>query len=355
LLRSVELVADPPCLQALGEVELTLDDPAGARRWLERGLALAAPPEVDLLLDLSQADRQLGSVESAIEHARRALTLDPDEPKAWLALGASLAAAQRWDPAVRAFERGIALSPDADLRDRLQMGRIDTLLRCHREADALAALTARPGGDARADGRAAHYRAVALDRLGRRPEAMAALREAAAAPDPPSTVIRQIGMAEAEDARRLSWLGFWFGPASSRSRRVVGTILVAVAALLAGVAMIDPDDVDGLGWRAEGAVSLVPLAVVLGLFLLPLATTMKVGAFEITLPAPAAIETGDIAMPDLGRLLDHVAAIGLGGVAVSLRSPGWSASPTSLRSPSGPDLTVPASATAWTVTGTPTR
>ena len=133
---------------------------------------------------------------------------------------------------------------------------------------------------------------------------MAVLRAAAGNPRLSSAMRRVLVQADEVQTRRESWLGFWFGANTSAARRAVGAGLLALAALLAIGLAINPDRVDWLSWRASGAGAALSLVVVAVLFLLPVATNLKVAGVEITVPAAPDPVLDPIDPIAISRVLD---------------------------------------------------
>jgi hypothetical protein len=111
--------------------------------------------------------------------------------------------------------------------------------------------------------------------------------------------------ADSVQTRRESWLGFWFGANTSVSRRVVGAGLLVLGALLAIGLAVNPDRVDWLSWRAKGAEAALSLVVVAVLFLLPVATNLKVAGVEITVSAAPEPVLDPIDPVTISRMLEE--------------------------------------------------
>jgi hypothetical protein len=194
----------------------------------------------------------------------------------------------------------------------------------------------------------AQCHAAALDRIGRRSDAITVLRSAAANPHLSSDMRRVLAQADDAQLRRDSWLGFWFGPVASGARKAIGATLLIVGALITLGLAINPERVDWLSWRATGAEAALSLVIVAVLFLVPLATSLKVGGVEISVPAapepvldpidPVAIsKVLDEAVVDLfvrARPLPAAGQATSQGVAVTETMPG-----TVLASPGSPSGT----------------
>lgn len=306
LARSVALNADVDSLEALGDAELALDDPAAARRELQQALGMSNGARYGVLVSLADAERRLGLYELAIGRARDGIDLDPERPRAWMELGRTLGAAERWEPALSAFERAAKLSRKPETLATLALLRVDALVRLKREHDAIKLIDEAKPADESAHGRLEHYRAVALDRTGDRGGALKALRIAASSPGADSSVERLLREADQRSTSSASWLGFWFGPATSNHRRLLGAVLLVSGAVLATLAAVNPERVSFLHWREGGTLALAPLLLVALLFALPLATTLKVGPIEASMPSPPTPPSSEIGPPDLERVLRHV-------------------------------------------------
>jgi tetratricopeptide (TPR) repeat protein len=315
---------DPDAREALGQVYLTLDEPAAALACFAHALAVTTETRAttSLLRDKATAQRRLGHLEASVETAREAATLDPEDARNWLSLGASQLELGRDDAASIAFRRGLRLRPWPPDRvaTQLLLGLSKALLDADRPGDALEALaTPLARRLAETERLIELNRSVALLRLGRDDDAVPALTRA--------------GRAETADrlraalARRDSWLGFWFGAGVSAGRRRLGGLLLAAAAVAMVLVVVDPERAGWLGWMATGNVRpLVPVAVVALLFLLPVVTRIRLGDVEIEQPAAAApsmAEVQAVSWDAVDRKVTSIATVRIAaGSAGALPEPG---------------------------------
>ena len=277
---------DPDALDALGEVYLMVGEPTAALDAFTKALSLAsgAGQTASLLRGKAAAQRRSGYLEAAVKSARDAASLEPEEARNWLSLGASQLELGRHDAAEIAFRRGWRLRPRPPDRvaTQLLLGLTKALLDGDRAGDALEVL------EEPLAGRLAEHehlvqlnRAVALVRLHRHGEAIEALERAGRA-----ETAEQLRAAR---SRRDSWLGFWFGAEVAPTRRRLGALLVVAAVLALVPVVVNPEKAGWLGWVAAGNIRpLVPLAAITLLFLLPVVTRIKLGDVEIEQPAAAA-------------------------------------------------------------------
>jgi tetratricopeptide (TPR) repeat protein len=286
---------DPDAQAALGRTYLVLEDPAAALVAFAKALSGTSGDQqiASLLRDQATAQRQLGHLEAAVITAREAATREPQEALNWLTLGASQLELGRDDAAAIAFRRGWGLRPRPSdgVATQLVLGLTKALLDEDRADDALKVADDPLAQRLAEKGRLLHLnRAVALIRLARYDEAAHALVRADRSED--AEQLRQHAeQRRALDARRDSWLGFWFGVAVPLQRRCLGALLVAAAALALVPILVDPEKVGWLGWVATGNIRpLVPLAIIAVLFLLPVVIRIKVGEVEVDVepPEPAA-------------------------------------------------------------------
>jgi len=121
-----------------GAVALQKGDPAAARTAFESALE-GDPEDAKAWLGLSAANELIGDWPKALQAARRAAALAPEQPEVQFALARLLGQAGELEQALVAFERTRALAPqldDAYLLPALLLRDVD------READALALLEA---------------------------------------------------------------------------------------------------------------------------------------------------------------------------------------------------------------------
>jgi tetratricopeptide (TPR) repeat protein len=90
-----------------------------ARAAYEAVIAIS-PQSPFLLRELAEVERRAGRVDAALEHARRAAELEPDEARTHVILGEIYDARGEYARAADAFSKAIALQPDAALRDRVE-------------------------------------------------------------------------------------------------------------------------------------------------------------------------------------------------------------------------------------------
>jgi tetratricopeptide (TPR) repeat protein len=282
---------DVDTLSALGSVQLDLEDPAAALPWLAKALALTSDTtdRMHMLRESAAAHRMLGHLEAALQTAREALALDPGEPRNWLSLGAAQLELGRHDAATGAFRRGWRIhqpQPDDAVATQLALGLTAALIDGDHAAEALRVLDSpRARRLARQESQIELNRAVALLRLNRRDEAVAALRRSG-----------RKGPADklaSADAEQKSWLGFWFGGAASWPRRMLGVVLIVLAGATLVPVVVDAGRVGWLPWLAtDNTRLLAPFVLVIVLFLLPVLTRIKVG--DVELEQPAAATPGDV-------------------------------------------------------------
>jgi tetratricopeptide (TPR) repeat protein len=304
LRTAVDLKPDRGSLLLLGQVELVLEDPASARDLLLRATQDFEGADAEVLAFLSHAERLLHHDTKAIERAREAIAADDQDATAHLALGAALASAGRWRPALLALEQGLRVDPPRSIHQQLWLNRLVVLARLDRYEEVATAASSPPELDEAASALLAECHAGALDRLGRRAEAISVLRRASGNPQLSSAMRRVLAQADGVGVRHDSWLGFWFGPGTSGARKVIGAALVIVA-VIGGLALaINPDRVGWLSWRASGAEAALSVGIVAVLFLIPLATSLKVAGVEIEVPAAPEPVLDPIDPVAISRVLD---------------------------------------------------
>ncbi len=304
LRTAVDLKPDRGSLLLLGQVELALEDPASARDLLLHATQDFGGPDADVLAFLSHAERLLHHDTTAIERAREAIAADDEDATAQLALGAALASAGRRKPALLALDQGLRLDPPSRVRQQLWLNRLVVLARLDRYAEVVMAASSPPELDEAASALLAECHAGALDRLGRRPDAISVLRRASGNPQLSSAMRRVLAQADDVGLRHDSWLGFWFGRGTSGARRVIGAALVIVAVIGALALAINPARVGWLSWRASGADAALLVGIVAVLFLIPLATSLKVAGVEIEVPAAPEPVLDPIDPVAISRALD---------------------------------------------------
>ena len=155
------------------------------------------------------------------------------------------------------------------------------LLQFHLEQDALQFLDAArvAGGDPVGID---FNRGIALYRSGLVEEAREAWKAAAAAGSPKAvSCLRDMAR---RSRRPAALLDYWFGPDSTRSRKIGGGVLVAAASAAAVLPVLKLAAVPWIQAAPWTAVSS-PALVVLSLLLLPSLSSLKLGPFEFK-PAP---------------------------------------------------------------------
>ncbi len=108
---SADASDEPDGSLALGSYALRVaDDPARAAEEFAKGRRFA-PGDVDLLRAMALAEKTLGRWDSAVDHFRQAVKLDPRSASAWEDLGGALLWLRRYPEAREALDRGLALAP----------------------------------------------------------------------------------------------------------------------------------------------------------------------------------------------------------------------------------------------------
>jgi adenylate cyclase len=146
--------------------EIADHDPQLAARYLERGLALA-PTDANLLINAANLLLSLGRVSQAVAVGEYVLTLDPLNSVMQFNLGSTYELARRYDDAIAASRRSLAISPKRTVAHYV-IG--EAMLMKHDGAGALAEFEQEPSDVWKAAGRP-----MALYAVGREAEANAAL------------------------------------------------------------------------------------------------------------------------------------------------------------------------------------
>ena len=167
--RAVDLAPDLPQTQtalAASLLDATLDV-AAAKEAYAQAIASGAG-DADVLLGYGLFTCRIGDAKSGLAALRRAVTLDPLNPRANWALGLGLIAARRYPEAITALRRTLALNPSAS-GAHAAIG--DALLLQGRLIEAKSEYALEPEAWVRLTGQA-----VVLRRLGNAPGAEAALK-----------------------------------------------------------------------------------------------------------------------------------------------------------------------------------
>jgi tetratricopeptide (TPR) repeat protein len=104
-------------------------DASRAGRWHEAAAgyaeAVAGSPDSPFLYrELAEAERRAGETDRAIEHLRRAVALDPNDPTALIAVGELLETEGDLEGALTAYRAALALERSAELEARLEALRV---------------------------------------------------------------------------------------------------------------------------------------------------------------------------------------------------------------------------------------
>jgi tetratricopeptide (TPR) repeat protein len=287
---------DTDVQEAIGDVLLRLEDPHRSLLAYDAALASAGSTSrrASLLLDRATALRKLGMLEAGTEAARQSLELTPEAPRAWLVLAAVHEEAGRTGAAIAAYSRGLALSEDDHNTARLLVGLSHAYLLAGKPRDA-ADLLKRPAYRRLAgeEGLIPFNLGVAHLDLNEPDEAARQFEAAARATSPRADGAQlavRVRQGQGNNNNRASWLGFWF-LGQTRERRTTGAILLVLLALALALAVVDTEDVPGLGWvNPSGTRALVPLIAIAALYLLPVVTKLKIGEVELEQPAPVSAE-----------------------------------------------------------------
>ena len=105
---------DFQALHLLGRIRIRQGAFEEAVFFLSAALGAGSPDQHDTvatLNDLVSAELAQDHIDAAIDHARRALALQPDNPATLQALGNAFYAAQRFDEAIATYHQGLAAQP----------------------------------------------------------------------------------------------------------------------------------------------------------------------------------------------------------------------------------------------------
>ncbi len=219
------------------------------------------------LVRLGKYEKAINALQSALD-AR--LTSPDDDPVIFEQLGIAYSALQRNLAARRAFERAWNLTTPEKRRANLARGVTAAELRLGDPEATLNFLNNKVPSDLAGDRALLFNRALALDALGRRREAIPFLVRA-----------KDAGLDRAQlELDRLDapaglgrWTHYWFGAQASRTRRAFGTALAIIAALALGAPLFQW----WLTGQPEWYLLLLPSVVALLLLALP---NMKSIGFE---------------------------------------------------------------------------
>jgi predicted O-linked N-acetylglucosamine transferase (SPINDLY family) len=170
--------ADPDILSHIAAALIAAGQYAQAAAAAEEALRLH-PGHAGALVNGATAVRLAGDAPAAAVLLERAVAAHPGMLEAWYGYGQVLAALGRWPQAVAAFERAAAIAPQR-LEPRREL--VKAYFGDGRFADAVTAadLLLRANPPAALQGEVLITAAAALQRLGRLPEALAAVRRATA-------------------------------------------------------------------------------------------------------------------------------------------------------------------------------
>lgn len=107
---------DFQALHLLGRIRIRQGAFEEAVYFLSAALGAGSPDPNDTaatLNDLVSAELAQGHIDAAIDHARRALAIQPDNPVVLLALGNALCDAQRFDEAIEVYHQGLVAQPNS--------------------------------------------------------------------------------------------------------------------------------------------------------------------------------------------------------------------------------------------------
>jgi tetratricopeptide (TPR) repeat protein len=267
-----------------GQSLLALEDYPQALSCFERAMEMPsdrAGVHFDALVGQGLAWYKQEQYEKAVVAYRGALEQQsgnqPEVVDAWSGLAEAYAALGRYQAAIDTFRRALAVS-DSAARTAARAGWI--FLRSHRDEEALHFLAeAKRRGYAGAQ--VEFNRGVALYRLKRLPEAREAWKAAAqAGSEEARTCLRELAR-RAPGAAEL--LDYWFGEDRTRFRRSAGVLLVAMAFLGGVLPVLKVTSVPWIQPTAPWPVITFPAMLALGLLLLPVLSSIKLGPVELKL------------------------------------------------------------------------
>jgi tetratricopeptide (TPR) repeat protein len=311
-LRALQTAAagsvDADVLFSLAEVQAALGDHDDALGTLDRidNSKLEPVEQAKWRRLRSIVLRRLGRFEGALIEGREALAIDPDAASCEV-LAAAYEALGRLDQAATTYQRAWTQSrSDERTAARSIVGLSRVLVLAGRNREALDALDS-PTDRARIRQLSLTYgaipfnRAVALLRCKQEERARHELQAARTAKRPAAEAADISSRLSLRQRNENSYLGFWFmDGAAGWPRRVTGVVLLILIAGTTFLIVADPATVSWLSWTgSEITGRLVPLLIVTGLFLLPIATRLKLGSVEIEQPAPTAPD-----LPDLQPMSD---------------------------------------------------
>jgi tetratricopeptide (TPR) repeat protein len=134
---------DFQALHLLGRIRIRQAAFEEAVFFLSAALGAGSPDPNDTvatLNDLVAAELAQGNFDAAIDHARRALAIQPDNPVALQALGNALYGAERFDEAIGIYHQGLAAQPNSagiynDLGNALRVsGKLEEAAEAYRHA-----------------------------------------------------------------------------------------------------------------------------------------------------------------------------------------------------------------------------
>ncbi|HWN07783.1 MAG TPA: tetratricopeptide repeat protein [Pyrinomonadaceae bacterium] len=278
---------------------------------LERADAFAGKGRA--LVRLKKYEKAIAALQAALD--ARLTTLD-DNPIVFEQLGLAYSALQRDGAAKRAFYRAWELSKPGKQQVNLARGITAADLRLGEPEKALAFIEGLTG-EIPNDRALLFNRALALDALGRRPEAIPFMVRA-----------KDAGLERAQrELDRLDvptglsrWTHYWFGPQASQKRRAFGITLAIIAATLLGAPLYQW----GLSGKPEWYLVLVPSVVALLVLALP---NMKSLGFEgggLSVSVEPLSATGrdaaEVAAPESSVVREVEGRIRLAAISSTLRA-----------------------------------